>query len=194
MTLVSVRVVFTLEGNSWSAWYHWPHEGLASSSPHHWHGTPSRFCSLGSGLSLIPQVQIQLPPLSSLRCASASLAPPSWHLLIDSPGRRGTGSQCLTESWGKPLCPADRGEWTMVNLLGPWHGQNRVNSIGRIWGKAGSKDAKDRTCTQVPDSDESEAGGCSAAELEKEHFPRGEKSYQVLPRQWFSSCWSSGPH
>lgn len=66
----------------------------------------------------------------------------------------------------------------MVNLLGSWHGQNRVNSIGRIWGKAGSKEG---TCTQVPGSDESEAGGCLAAELEKEGTrPLREKSYQIL--------------
>lgn len=79
----------------------------------------------------------------------------------------------------------------MGNLLGSWPGQNRVNSIGRIWGKAGSKEG---TCTQVPGSDESEAGGCSAAELEKEGTrPLRGKKLSDSSRQRFSSCWSSGP-
>lgn len=55
----------------------------------------------------------------------------------------------------------------MVNLLGPCHRQNKDNSLVRIWGKAGSKDAKERACTQVQDCGGSEAGGRSAAELEK---------------------------
>lgn len=51
--------------------------------------------------------------------------------------------------WGKPLSLACQGERTTATLLDPCHGQNKDNSIVGIWGKAGNKAVKERTCPRL---------------------------------------------
>lgn len=67
-----------------------------------------------------------------------------------------------------------------MNLQDPCHRPKKGNSIVRIWGKAGNKATKERTCTQNQEGGESEADRGLAREGRQASAK--EKNSEVLPK------------